>query len=71
MTDGIHSREATYFWRVASKARQLRALGMFNGPVADDILADLSAIAVCTTWPALRSRAEDAGLRFTAWLEAA
>lgn len=71
MTADIRTREAAYFWRLVSAARQLRARGMFHGPAADDILDDLSAIAVCTTWPALQKRVEEAGVQFTEWLEAA
>ena len=71
MSEAMLSLEAAYFWKVASKARQLRALGMFNGPVADGILDDMSAIAVCTTWPALRRLADEAGQTFTERLEAA
>lgn len=67
----IRSLEARYFWNVVSKARQLKAAGRFCAPVADDILDDLSAIAVCTAWPALRRLADEAGQAFTEWLEAA
>lgn len=67
----IWSLEARYFWNVVSKARQLKAAGQFRGPEADEILDDLSAIAVCTTWPALRRLADEAGQTFTEWLEAA
>ena len=71
MTDTVKAREAAYFWRLVSAARQLRTRGMFHGPAAADILDDLSAIAVCTTWPALQARVEEAGVQFTEWLEAA
>lgn len=71
MSDGLLSREAAYFWSVAKRARALRAAGAFHGPVAEDLLDDLSAMAVCTTWPALRRRVEEAGRTFTEWLEAA
>ena len=71
MTDCAHSREAAYFWRVANRARELKAAGRFCGGEADAILDDLAAIAVCTTWPALLKRAEEAGYQFTEWLEAA
>lgn len=67
----IRSLEARYFWNVVSKARQLKAAGQFRGPEADDILDDLSAIAVCTTWPSLRRLADEAAQTFTEWLEAA
>lgn len=67
----IRSLEARYFWNVVSKARQLKAAGQFRGPATDDILDDLSAIAVCTTWPVLRRLADEAGQTFTEWLEAA
>lgn len=71
MPDGMRSREATYFWSVAHRARVLRAAEGFNGAMAEALLDDLSAIAVCTTWPALLRRVEEAGQTFTEWLEAA
>lgn len=67
----VCSLEARYFWRAVSKARQMKAAGDFHGPEADVILDDLSAIAVCTSWPALRRSADEAGQTFTEWLEAA
>ena len=71
MSGEMRSREALYFWTVASRARKLRADGDFVGQAADDILDDLSATAVCTLWPALQARVEEAGQQFTEWLEAA
>jgi hypothetical protein len=71
MPDGLRSREATYFWGVAYRARMLRAAGRFHGPEAESLLDDLSAIAVCTNWPALQRRVEEAGRTFSEWLEAA
>lgn len=71
MSGEMRSRGALYFWTVASRARKLRAAGAFVGQPADDILDDLSAIAVCTPWPALLARVEEAGRQFTEWLEAA
>ena len=67
----VRSSEARYFWRVVSKARQMKAAGEFRGNAADDILDDLSAIAVCTSWPSLRRLADEAGQTFTEWLGAA
>ena len=67
----VRSSEARYFWRVVSKARQMKAAGDFRGPAADDILDDLSAIAVCTSWPSLRRLVDEAGQTFTEWLGAA
>lgn len=71
MTDTIKAREAAHFWHIVSTARQLRARGMFHGPAAEEILDDLAAVASYSTWPAMQRRAEDAGLTFTKWLEAA
>lgn len=71
MSGEMRSREALYFWTLASRARKLRAAGAFVGQAADDILDDLSAIAIYTPWPALRARVEEAGRQFTEWLEAA
>lgn len=67
----IRSLEARYFWNVVSKARRLKAAGQFRGPEANDILDDLSAIAVCTAWPALLRMVDEAGQAFTEWLEVA
>lgn len=71
MASDVRSMEARYFWSVVRKARELKAVGPFHGPEADAILDDLSAIAVCTNWPALQRRVEEAGQTFTEWLEAA
>lgn len=71
MAGDARSMEALYFWGAVRMARQMKAAGKFRGPEADAIVDDLAAIAVCTTWPAMRKRADEAGQTFAKWLEAA